>query len=276
MDTRYADAPEDAARSSHGAVTVIEPDGALVWETRFERAADGSFVAPKSIAVDPRSGEVWVNTDTFAADGSLARHETLRLSADGALLERDAGSSELQFAAFSPLGEGWFAEARDGWIWLRWRAPGRAERSLRLGALPPSDFVQDIDPGPEGAAVVALWSRRAFEVRAVGGSLVAREIQFRVPPECEPPNRTDQNVAAVLFGCWSSDWGTASPKRTWSWSQPELFQISLSPPAVPSTVGWHCFSPTMIVFVVPSVMSARVRYCSMGAFAGLEVLGLLH
>ena len=83
--------------------------------------------APKSLAVDPRSGEVWLNTDTFAPDGALARHETLRLSAEGELLERRAGPEELQFAAFSAAGEGWFAEARDGWIWLRLRVPGESE-----------------------------------------------------------------------------------------------------------------------------------------------------
>jgi hypothetical protein len=197
--TRYADAPERADRPSHSAVTAIEPDGALVWETRFERAHDGSFLAPKSIAVDPTSGEVWVNTDTFAADGSLARHETLRLAADGALLERDAGASELQFAAFSPTGEGWFAQARDGWIWLRLRAPGHADRSLRLTPLGPTDFVQDIKPGAPGSAVITMWSRRAFDVRAERESLVAREVRFRVPPDCEPPAHRSLTYTAVRW-----------------------------------------------------------------------------
>src|SRR5687767_6739992 len=96
------------------------------------------------------------------------------------------------------------------------------------------------------------------------------------PPLCEPPNRTDQNVAAVEFGCWSSDWGTASPNRTWSWSQPEFCHGSLSPPDDPSTDRWHCFSPTMIVFVNPSLTSVSFRNCSTGAFAGLLVLGLFH
>jgi hypothetical protein len=180
-------------------VTAIEPHGALVFETRFERADDGSFVAPKSIAVDPRSGEVWVNTDTFAADGSLARHETLRLAADGVLLERDSGAAELQFAAFSRSGEGWFAQARDGWIWLGLRAPGRADRWLRLTPLGPMDFVQDIKPGASGRAVIALWSRRAFDVRAERGSLVAREVRFRVPPDCEPPAHRSLTYTAVRW-----------------------------------------------------------------------------
>jgi len=197
--TRYADAPERESRPSHSAVTVIDPEGALIWETRFERAPDGSFVAPKSIAVDPTSGEVWVNTDTFSADGSLLRHETLRLSADGELLDRDAGPAELQFAAFSPAGEGWFAQAYDGWIWLRWRAPGREERALRLVPLEGADFVQDIKPASSGGAVIALWSRRAFAVRATGNGLVARALRFRVPPDCEPPDNRSLLYTAVEF-----------------------------------------------------------------------------
>src|SRR6187455_2855383 len=78
-------------------------------------------------------------------------------------------------------------------------------------------------------------------------------------PECGPPNRTDQKVGDFEVGCMESDWGTASPNRTWSWSHPELFHTSLSPPAEPMTEGWSCFSPTMMVFEVPSPMSAIRR-----------------
>jgi hypothetical protein len=203
--TRYADAPERADASSFGAVTVFEPDGALVWETRFERAADGSFTAPKSLAVDPSSGEVWLNTDTFEAGGALARHETLRLSAEGELLERRAGPEELQFAAFSPRGHGWFAEAHDGWIWLRMRTAAGSEQRLRLTRLGEVDFVQDIDPGAGGSAVVTLWSHRAFAVQASSAGLVAREVHFRAPSDCEPRSLTytaaewDGELYATLF-----------------------------------------------------------------------------
>lgn len=197
--TRYADAPQAAAQPSHGAVTAIEPDGALVWEARFPRAQDGSFVAPKSIAVDPIGGQVWINTDTFDRNGSLARHETLRLSAQGELQERDAGPVELQFAAFAPGGEGWFAEARLGWIWIRRVAPGGAERSLRLARLGPTDFAQDIEPMGDGSAVVALWSHRAFRVSGAGESLVAREIRFHLPPDCEPPEHRSLTYTAVVW-----------------------------------------------------------------------------
>ncbi|HXZ86426.1 MAG TPA: hypothetical protein VEI82_13165, partial [Myxococcota bacterium] len=194
--TRYADAPEQPDGGSFGAVTAIEPDGALVWEARFARAPDGTFTAPKSLAVDPRSGEVWLNTDTFER-GTPARHETLRLSAQGELLERRAGPEELQFAAFSASGEGWFAELRDGWIWLRLRAPDEPERALRMTRLHALDFVQDIKPGSGASAVVALWSRRAFAVRATKTGLSAQEVRFRVPEDCAPPAHRSLLYTAV-------------------------------------------------------------------------------
>jgi hypothetical protein len=197
--TRYADAPERDERPEFGAVTVIEPDGALVWEARFERAADGTFTAPKSLAVDPASGEVWLNTDSFAADGGLLRHETLRLSAAGELLERRAGPEELQFVAFAPSGEGWFAEAREGWIWLSLRLPGAEELSLQLTRHESLDFVQDIKPDPAGSAVATLWSRRAFEVRVDGSGLSAREVRFDVPGDCEPPAHHSLAYTAVRW-----------------------------------------------------------------------------
>jgi hypothetical protein len=197
--TRYADVPEREDRPSFGSLTVLEPDGALVWEARFARGADGSFTAPKSLAVDPRSGEVWLNTDSFAPDGSLARHETLHLAADGQLLERDAGPVELQFAAFSAAGEGWFAEVRDGWIWLRLRTPGSRERSLRLARAGELDFVQDIKPGPSASAVVTLWSRRAFEVHASATTFSAREVRFQIPADCEPPAGQSLSYTAVSW-----------------------------------------------------------------------------
>jgi hypothetical protein len=177
-----------------GSVISIEPDGALRWETRLE-----PHVAPKSVAVDPTSGEVWINTDTKAPDGSIA-HETIRLSAQGEVLEaRSADGAELHFAAFSSAGEGWFAEARGEWLWLRYEPPRGARRELRLARLDPIDFAQDIEPGP-GSAVVALWSRRAFEVRAGDAGLVAREVRFRVPPECEPPHPSLTYTAVAWQG----------------------------------------------------------------------------
>src|SRR3954462_15738895 len=95
------------------------------------------------------------------------------------------------------------------------------------------------------------------------------------PEACGPPKRTDQKVAPLL-GCMASGWGTASPKRTWSWSQPELFHGSLSPPAEPRTVWWHCFSPTRTVLDSPSLTSLNRRVCSTGALAALLELGLNH
>jgi hypothetical protein len=193
--TRYAAEPARPGIPGYGAVTVVEPDGALVWETRFEPAKDGTHTAPKSLAVDPGSGEVWVNTDSWSPGGALS-HETLRLSAQGELVERRAGGEELQFMAFTGPGEGWFALARDGALWLERRAP-EGNRALRLSPQGALDFVQDIQPGPHGSVVATLWSGRAFEVRATGQGLEARAVRFDLPPECAPPAHRSLTYTAV-------------------------------------------------------------------------------
>lgn len=182
--TRYSDAPADPAARRYGAVVVLSPEGELVRELRLAPAA-GRFVAPKSLDVDPRSGEIWVNTDTFEPDGRIV-HETLRLAADGRILERRA-APELHFMRFDRRGRLWLAESREGVLSLRVLRAGRLLARLPLGACEPLDFVQEIWPTADGGALLALWSARVIRVVPSGTGFRVAALRLEVPPACRPP-----------------------------------------------------------------------------------------
>jgi chorismate mutase len=198
--TRYAERPEQARETRSGSVVVLTPDGELLRELRVPSIA-GEAVAPKSLAVDPRSGEVWINTDSFAPDGSLV-HETFRFAADGRILERRRGPPELQFAYFDAGGRGWFAEAEAGRLALRVREANGVWRVLWLGAIDSLDFVQDIKPMPRASGddgvVLALWSGRTFTVEPRAESFVCRELRLERPPRCAPPDGRSLVYTAVV------------------------------------------------------------------------------
>jgi hypothetical protein len=194
--TRYADDPLPAGRSGSGAVAVISPDGRLLREHRFP-GEGGTYAAPKSLAVDPATGEIWLNTDTFGPSGAVA-HETLRLAADGRVLERASGPVELHFPAFDARGRGWFAESADGRLRLRVREGGRDLAVLDLGPRAPLDFVQEVRPTTDGGAVLATWGGRAWRVRPRAGGFEVAEIRFELPPECRPPEGRSLLYTAVV------------------------------------------------------------------------------
>jgi hypothetical protein len=192
--TRYSDAPAHPSRRSYGSVAVLAPDGALLREHRLAGEA-GAFVAPKSLAVEPRAGEIWLNTDTFQPDGSVA-HEWIRLSARGEVLERGAGSPELLFVAFDPGGRGWFAEDASGELRLRIRENGVWTHALSLGPRAPLDFVQDIRFTREGA-LLALWSGRVISVEPAGAGFRVADLRLELPADCAGPERRSLLYAAV-------------------------------------------------------------------------------
>jgi hypothetical protein len=193
--TRYSDAPADPSRRRHGSVAVVAPDGRLLREHPLE-GKDGSFVAPKSLAVDPASGEVWLNTDTFRPDGSVA-HEWIRLSAEGEVRERHAGPPELLFVAFDRAGRGWFAEDASGELRLRIRAAGAWTHTLPLGRRDPLDYVQDIRFTQAGA-LLALWSGRVISIEPEGSGFRARDLRLELPVDCRPPQGRSLLYTAVL------------------------------------------------------------------------------
>jgi hypothetical protein len=191
--TRYSDAPADPARRSYGSVAVLAPDGALLREFRFD-AREGTFVAPKSLAVDPHRNEIWLNTDTFMADGSVV-HEWIRLSEDGEVLGRGT-SPELLFVAFDARGRGWFAEDASGELRLRIRERGAWTHDLSLGARDALDFVQDIRFTPQGA-LLALWSGRVISVEPGEGGFRVADFRLELPPDCAPPEHRSLLYTAV-------------------------------------------------------------------------------
>lgn len=197
--TRYSDAPEDPGAQTRGGVAVFDPSGALLREVPVE-PADGRFRAPKSVAVDPLSGEVWINLDAFGPDGSVA-YQTLRIAPDGEILEAHASPPELHFVAFDPDGRGWFAESSAGALRLRVIEAGRELAAAALGERRPADFVQDIKFGPDGAAALALWSGRAFLARLTDSGLAIGEVVFARPGECAlPEGRSILYTAVVARG----------------------------------------------------------------------------
>jgi sugar lactone lactonase YvrE len=193
--TRYAGrATEDAA--AYGSVVVLSPDGALVNEFVIANESE-RFTAPKSLAVDPRSGEIWLNTDTFGPGEAIA-HETIRLRADGSVLERREDEVELHFVAFDAAGRGWFAESVRGRLRLRVMDRDKLLATLSLGPRKRGDFIQDIHFASDGTAVLARWSRVVHLVRLGGGTLEQAEIVFDVEPECAATRGPKLLYTAVL------------------------------------------------------------------------------
>src|SRR5262245_20637123 len=114
--TRYgaADPKERAARD--GALVELSPGGALVREVTLH-ARDGAFTAPKSVAVDPASGEVWLNADVIAPDGAVS-FATFHLASDLSVRETRT-TPELMFVAFDRAGLGVFVEDDAGAVRAR-------------------------------------------------------------------------------------------------------------------------------------------------------------
>jgi streptogramin lyase len=194
--TRYADDPLPEHATGSGAVAVISPDGRLLREHRFPGAA-GTYTAPKSLALDPATGEVWLNTDTFGPAGSVA-HEAIRLAPDGRVLERASGPAELHFPAFDARGRGWLAESEGGRLRVRVREAGRDVAALDLGPRGRLDFVQEVRPTAEGGAILVAWSGRAWRVRPRADGFEVAEIRFDLPPECRPPEGRSLAYTAVV------------------------------------------------------------------------------
>ena len=193
--TRYSNTPRRVELQNYGGVAELTPEGALVREIRFLRD-DERFTAPKSVAVDPGSGEIWVNTDTFWVDGSV-RHETIHLAPDGSEISREDAPPELHFVNFGPGGRGYFAESVDGVFRLRVTQGGRELAVVPLGPRGALDFIQDIHFTPRGDAILAYWSGRVTVVRREGSEFRPQEILLTPPDDCLPPQRESLLYSAV-------------------------------------------------------------------------------
>ena len=194
--TRYSTAPRGAGDRS-GSLLVLTPDGDVLRETHFE-GGPGEVIAPKSVAVDPESGECWLTADVFASDGSVG-YGVLHVDASGRVLARRRSAPELLFARFDARGYGYFVEDVGGTLRLRITEGGRDRSSLELGPRWPLDYAQDIQIARDSTAVIAFWSGRVDLVRLVGDELSHRVIQLEKPRECAPPRGRSLVYTAVLW-----------------------------------------------------------------------------
>jgi hypothetical protein len=195
--TRYSDRPRDPARQTHSSVGVLDPEGRLLREIRIDPGPLG-FRAAKSLAVDPTSGDVWVNTDSFGPDGRVS-YERFRLTPDGHVALHQVAPPELHFVAFDARGRGWFAESAGGALTLRVRSAEGELAAASLGPRRPGDFVQDIKFAEDGRALLALWSREVVVARLDGAALSLRRVPMQAPAECEPPQGRSLLYTAVAF-----------------------------------------------------------------------------
>ena len=179
--TRYGTPGRD------GGVVEVSPEGALVREVALH-ASDGVSTAPKSVAVDPLSGELWLNADLIAPDQSVS-FATFHLGADLAVREIRTPPYELLFPAFRPDGLGVFVEEDEGRVRARFVRAGRELSRLDLGSRLPNDFAQDVHFASDGSPVIAFWSGRIEVLREVvsAGNFVATRVDLPKPADCAPP-----------------------------------------------------------------------------------------
>jgi len=190
--TRYG------AGQGDGGVAVVSPEGKLVREVRLH-ARPGATTAPKSIAVDPSSGEVWLNADVIARDKSVT-FAAFHLGPDLALLERFDPPYELEFVAFDAAGRGFFVEDRNGRLGLRVVRAGAELLAVDLGPRDPHDFAQDIHFAPDGTAAIAFWSGRVEVVRQKDGNYEHARLLLERPKECVSESDPSLFYSAFVSG----------------------------------------------------------------------------
>jgi hypothetical protein len=193
--TRYAGAADGTGPTG---VAIVSPAGELVRQLELS-PLEGRIPAAKSLAVDPASGELWLNTDSIDRGGAVT-HETIRLAADGRVLARRGAPPELHFPFFDAAGTGWLARAADGRLELRVLARGAPPRSLALGPLGPGDFVQEVRSTPSGGVVLALWSGRVVAVEPEGNGYRCARLRLRLPPDCAAPAGRSALYTAMVHG----------------------------------------------------------------------------
>jgi hypothetical protein len=170
-----------------GSLVVLDESGVLLAEYPLP-APPGYVAGPKSVAVHPLRGQIWLSMDLLpdpaASDDLPIRHDAYVLDAAGSLLRR-IERPHLHFPAFGLDGTGYHAEVEDGALWLRRLDPDadplddEAGVRILLDATFPErlDFAQEVRPLPGGGAVVTRWSGFVHRVDA------ADEVHtLRLPP----------------------------------------------------------------------------------------------
>ena len=160
-----------------GSLVILDEEGGLIEEHALP-APPGYLAGPKTVAVDPLRGEIWLAMDLlpeWADTGLPVRHDAYVLDAAGALLRRIA-APELQFPAFAADGTGYRAEVEGSELALRIVPPDTDPRDDAAGtrvvldaSFPANlDFAQEVRPLPDGGALVTRWSGWIHRVDAAG------------------------------------------------------------------------------------------------------------
>jgi hypothetical protein len=191
--TRYG------ADKKDGSVVAISPEGRKLREAALH-AQNGALTAPKSIAVDPLSGDVFVNADVVAPGGAVS-FAAFRLDAELRLKERFDKGVELLFVAFDATsGRGFFVEDRGGRLDLRVTRADVELLRVDLGPRDAHDFAQDIHfNAAEDTAAIAFWSGRVELVRQAGGNYEHARMQLEKPSECVTENDVALFYSAFVF-----------------------------------------------------------------------------
>ena len=179
-----------------GSIVVLTPEGELLEEIPIGAGLE-VLAAPKSLAVDPGTGEIWCNADLFA-DEKVTGFASFRIARDGTTTRR--APPELHFITFEEDGTGWLAEVEGRELRLRVVRRGSEVARTSLGRSRGVDFVQDIKPVRPGQVVLALWSGRAFVATLDGRSLTAAEVHFQRPADCVPPEGRSVLYSAFAHG----------------------------------------------------------------------------
>jgi len=167
----------------NGAVVVFGPDGDRRREFPFRKEGE-VFVCPRSLAVDPRTGDIWVNADRLTQAGASDGFETFRLAPDGTVRERIT-EPVIAFTSFEPNGRGWFVEDDAARFAVRIvETDGRSTR-LDLGPHGPIDVAQDVTHAGD-VTLITTWALTVYavRVRAPGDYEVMRCAPPSLPAEC--------------------------------------------------------------------------------------------
>ncbi len=194
--TRYSNSPSNPAGQSFGGLVVLTPDGEMLREVRFGRT-DRQFTAPKSVAVDPKTGEVWLNADVFLEKGGI-EFAMIHLDAEGKILERASDGSELMFMDFDASGNGYFVVDDAGTIELLVRRAEEVVSRFDLGPRIPGDFAQDLQINSDGEVAISFWSGSVVVSSERAGQQRWTRITLPKPRRCNPPRGRSVTYSAFI------------------------------------------------------------------------------
>jgi hypothetical protein len=183
--TRYGSGLDDPHAKQDGALLAVSENGRKLGELRLH-ARDGAVTAAKSVAVDPRSGRIFVNADLIHGDGNV-EFARFVIDPDLSILDTEVGGPELLFIAFASDGRAVSVWDDGGRLRLALGDGERERASIDLGPRVPGDFAQDIHFAADGSAAVAFWSGRVDLVRARAGGFEHASLTLEKPPDCVPP-----------------------------------------------------------------------------------------